>query len=113
ATLRRTPFNMGRATATPRLYAVVPKNSRKGPQTKTMVNRRRSGRSSSNSDVERGAPKGHFPEELHIALVELISGLLPAGTPVVLLGDGECDGTRFQQTLQQAGWSSAHRTAAS
>src|SRR5262249_58232016 len=51
----------------------------------------------------RQAPKGHFPEELHIALVELISGRLPAGTPVVLLGDGECDGTRFQQTLQQAG----------
>src|SRR5262245_11844016 len=55
--LNTTPFNMGRATATPRLYAVVPKNSRKGPQTKTMVNRRRSGRSSSNSDVERGGPK--------------------------------------------------------
>jgi hypothetical protein len=24
---------------------------------------------------------------------------------VVLLGDGEFDGTRLQQTLQQAGWS--------
>src|SRR5262249_46362991 len=47
---------MGRATATPRLYAVVPKNSRKGPQTKTTVNRRRSGCLSSNSDVERGVP---------------------------------------------------------
>jgi DDE family transposase len=61
----------------------------------------------------RQAPKGHFPEELHIALVELISGLLPAGTPVVLLGDGEFDGTRLQQTLQQAGWSYACRTATS
>jgi hypothetical protein len=44
----------------------------------------------------RQAPKGHFPEELHLALVELISGLIPAGTQVVLLGDGECDGTRLQ-----------------
>src|SRR5206468_5436612 len=48
----------------------------------------------------RQAPKGHFPEELHIALVDLISGLLPAGAQVVLLGDGEFDGTRLQQTLQ-------------
>src|SRR5947208_1732491 len=61
----------------------------------------------------RQAPKGHFPEELHIALVDLISGLLPAGAQVVLLGDGECDGARLQQTLQQAGWSYACRTATS
>jgi hypothetical protein len=59
----------------------------------------------------RQAPQGHFPEELPIALVELISGLLPAGTPVVLLGDGACDGTSLQQRLQQAGWSYACRTA--
>src|SRR4029450_12055738 len=52
------PFNMGRATATPRLYAVVPKNSRKGSQTKTTVNRRRSGCSASNSGVAGGAPGG-------------------------------------------------------
>ena len=59
----------------------------------------------------RQAPKGHFPEELHIALVTLIRGLIPAGTQVVLLGDGECDGTRLQQTLQQAGWFYACRPA--
>jgi hypothetical protein len=61
----------------------------------------------------RHAPKGHFPEALPIALVELISGLIPAGAQVVLLGDGECDGTRLQHTLQQAGWSYACRTATS
>src|SRR6266581_1514231 len=61
----------------------------------------------------RHAPKGHFPEDLHIALVELIRGLIPAGAQVVLLGDGEFDGTRLQHTLQQAGWSSACRTATS
>jgi hypothetical protein len=61
----------------------------------------------------RQAPKGHFPEELHIALVTLIRELIPAGTQVVLLGDGEFDGTRLQQTLQQAGWSYACRTATS
>jgi hypothetical protein len=61
----------------------------------------------------RHAPKGHFPEDLHIALVTLVSELIPAGTPVVLLGDGEFDGTRLQHTLQQVGWSYACRTATS
>src|SRR5215475_11656235 len=61
----------------------------------------------------RQAPKGHFPEELHIALVELISGLIPAEVQVVLLGDGEFDGTRLQQTLQEVGWAYACRTATS
>src|ERR671933_776216 len=58
----------------------------------------------------RHAPKRHFPEALHTALVDLISGLLPVGAQVVLLGDGEFDGTRLQHTLQQAGWSYACRT---
>ena len=61
----------------------------------------------------RQAPKGHFPEDLHIALVDVISGLIPAGAQVVLLGDGEFDGPRLQHTLQQAGWSYACRTAPS
>src|SRR4029453_17657792 len=39
----------------------------------------------------RQAPKGHFPAELHIALVDLISGLIPAGTPGGVLGGGEFD----------------------
>jgi Transposase DDE domain len=61
----------------------------------------------------RPAPKGHFPEELHIALVALMRGLRPAGVQVVLLGEGEVDGTRLQHTLQQAGWAYACRTATS
>jgi hypothetical protein len=61
----------------------------------------------------RQAPKGHFPEELHIALVSLISELIPTGAQVVLLGDGEFDGPRLQQTLQQMGWFYACRTATS
>src|SRR5262244_1958337 len=64
----------------------------------------------------RQGPKGHFRADLHIALVELISGLIPEGTQVVLLGDGEFDGTGLQQTVQAAGWSyvcrtGTHRTA--
>ena len=58
-------------------------------------------------------PKGHFPEELHIALVALMHACLPEGTQVVFLGDGEFDGTALQATLNEAGWSYACRTAQS
>src|SRR2546427_7699481 len=61
----------------------------------------------------RQAPKGHFPEDLHIAFVELISRVLPAGAKGVLLGDGEFDGTALQATLHEAGWAYAVRTATS
>ena len=61
----------------------------------------------------RHGPKGHFPEDLHIALVELVRACLPAGTSVVFLGDGEFDGTTLQKTLNEAGWGYACRTAQS
>jgi hypothetical protein len=59
----------------------------------------------------RQAPKGHFPEDLHIALVELVSHLIPEGTKVVFLGDGECDGIKLQETMPEAGWWYACRTS--
>src|SRR2546428_10504189 len=52
----------------------------------------------------RQGPKGHFPEDLHIALVALMRACLPEGTQVVFLGDGEFDGTTLQETLNEAGW---------
>src|SRR5216683_1727421 len=61
----------------------------------------------------RQGPKGHFPEDLHIAMVELISKVIPAGAQVVFLGDGEFDGTALQATLHEAGWSYACHTAMS
>jgi hypothetical protein len=61
----------------------------------------------------RQGPKGHFPEALHIALVELVRACLPEGTSVVFLGDGEFDGTTLQQTLNEAGWCYVCRTAQS
>jgi len=61
----------------------------------------------------RHAPKGHFPEDLHIAVVELMREVIPEGASVVLLGDGEFDGTALQATLHEAGWSYACRTAMS
>ena len=61
----------------------------------------------------RQSPTGHCPEELHIAVVELLSTVLPAGATVVFLGDGACDGTALQDTLSEVGWSSVCRTAMS
>ena len=58
----------------------------------------------------RQGKKGHFPESWHIALVEQVQGWRPAGVSVVLLGDGEFDGTGLQQTLANAGWSYGCRT---
>jgi hypothetical protein len=61
----------------------------------------------------RQGPKGHFPEALHIARVELMRAVIPEGTPVVFLGDGEFDGTTLQETRNEAGWCYACRTAQS
>jgi hypothetical protein len=60
--------------------------------------------------VVRRGKKGHFPEDLHIALITQVQELIPPGAPVVVLGDGECDGTDLQHTLQEAGWSYVVRT---
>jgi hypothetical protein len=54
--------------------------------------------------VRQGA-KGHFPEDLHIALVTHVHQLVPPGAAGVLLGDGEFDGTRLQHTLHIYRWS--------
>jgi hypothetical protein len=59
----------------------------------------------------RQCPKGHFPEDLHIALVELVRELIPEGTNVVFLGDGEFDGIQLQETMNEAGWWYACRTS--
>ena len=61
----------------------------------------------------RQGKKGHFPESLPITLVEQVQALVPAGASVVLLGDGECDGSDLQHTLEDAGWSYVCRTAMS
>ena len=63
--------------------------------------------------VVRQCPKGHAPEALHIELVELVSELIPEGTQVVFLGDGEFDGTDLQDTMNTLGWFYACRTAKS
>ena len=54
-----------------------------------------------------------MPEDLHLAVVAWIREVIPEGATVVLLGDGEFDGTALQATLHEAGWAYACRTAMS
>src|SRR2546427_5718108 len=61
----------------------------------------------------RQSPKGHCPEELHIAMVALLSTVIPKGARVVFVGDGEFDGTALQDTISTLGWSYVCRTAMS
>jgi hypothetical protein len=61
----------------------------------------------------RQGPKGPFPEDLPSALVARIRACLPEGARVVVLGDGEGEGTPLQKTRNDAGWVSACRTAQS
>ncbi len=55
--------------------------------------------------------KGHFPETSHVELVNRVREIVPAGADVVLLGDGEFDGTGLQATLADAPWHYVCRTA--
>jgi hypothetical protein len=43
--------------------------------------------------------------------VDLIRERIPEGTKVIFLGDGEFDGTDLQQTMNDAGWWYACRSA--
>jgi hypothetical protein len=61
--------------------------------------------------VVRQGSKGHFPEKLHVALLEQVQELIPEGTDVVFLGDGEFDGVGLQAAVEQANWFYVCRTA--
>ncbi len=55
--------------------------------------------------------KGHFAEEMHVALVQRVQALIPAEATVIFLGDGEFDGPGLQACLSSVGWSYVCRTA--
>lgn len=46
-----------------------------------------------------------------MALLEQVKPLIPAGSDVIFLGDGEFDGNDLQAEIDQAGWFYACRTA--
>ncbi len=55
--------------------------------------------------------KGHFPQEMHCALLEQLHPLVPQAAEVIVLGDGEFDGTGLQSLLRAFGWQYVCRTA--
>ena len=57
-------------------------------------------------------PKGHFKEGEHIELLEKLAGFVPQGAKVTVLGDGEFDGTRWQEEISgMEGWTYVLRTS--
>jgi hypothetical protein len=55
--------------------------------------------------------KGHFSEESHITLVEQVKEIIPEGTEVMFLGDGEFDGIQLQTKIESYNWKYVCRTA--
>jgi DDE family transposase len=55
--------------------------------------------------------KGHLAEELHCALIRCLREVIPAQADVMLLGDGEFDGTQLLSTIRESTWHYACRTA--
>ncbi|CAC9513783.1 hypothetical protein [uncultured Gammaproteobacteria bacterium] len=61
--------------------------------------------------VTRQGKKGHFPQDMHIELIKSVQAIIPEGTAVICLGDGEFDGADWLKTLSDYGWEYACRTA--
>jgi hypothetical protein len=55
--------------------------------------------------------KGHFSEESHLILVEQVKEIIPEGTEIMFLGDGEFDGIDLQAKMESYGWKYVCRTA--
>jgi hypothetical protein len=54
--------------------------------------------------------KGHLPQDEHCALITRLQDVIPNQAQVVVLGDGEFDGTQLLAALRTAGWEYVCRT---
>jgi hypothetical protein len=65
--------------------------------------------------VVRKAPKGHFPEHMHVAIIGqvamLMDSILEQDCRIFLLGDAEFDGCELQQSCLAHGWEYVLKTA--
>lgn len=55
--------------------------------------------------------KGHLPEVVHCTLIKQVRAIIPVDATVLVLGDGEFDGTELQASITAAGWQYVCRTA--
>ncbi|MEL6944287.1 MAG: hypothetical protein AAFO82_16620, partial [Bacteroidota bacterium] len=61
--------------------------------------------------ISRVGKKGHFPEQMHVDLLEQLSALIADNTQVTILGDGEFDGCDIQALCELNDWKYVLRTA--
>jgi hypothetical protein len=61
--------------------------------------------------VVKKGEKGHFPEEMHLDLLQMIAPICPSGCRLVLLGDGEFDGDGLMEWCVGNGWIFVVRTS--
>lgn len=61
--------------------------------------------------VVKKGEKGHFPEEMHTELLQMVAQICPSGCRLVLLGDGEFDSQGLQQWCVDKHWSFVFRTS--
>ncbi len=63
----------------------------------------------------RKAPKGHFPQDMHVELIhkfnDIFEALIQEPCRIILLGDGEFDGNDLQQACLDNGWDYVLKTA--
>lgn len=55
--------------------------------------------------------KGHFKQNEHVNLLIKLKSLIPPDVKVTILGDGEFDGTKWQEKIQFYSWQYVLRTA--
>jgi len=55
--------------------------------------------------------KGHYPQKEHVNLLIQLQSLIPQNVKVTILGDGEFDGTKWQEKIQFYDWQYVLRTA--
>lgn len=61
--------------------------------------------------ITREGKKGHFPEQIHLDLVQQIQGLFAPNQRVILLGDGEFDGSKLRAWCNKHHWEFVLRTS--
>ncbi len=57
--------------------------------------------------------KGHLSQDRHLELLEMVQQLVGQASRVVVLGDGEFDGTRLLARISEYGWNYVVRTSKS
>lgn len=61
--------------------------------------------------ITRVGKKGHFSEEVHLDLLTMVQKIVPSKCRVVLLGDGEFDGSKLRKQCKDLQWEFVLRTS--